>query len=87
MINNIKYNWLLWMVGIIAFAVVSAYGCFCWYAVQAVRAQGQQIASVQLVPISRVMERVITQSIAEDGAVTGQSVKDVIRIRYSLNQS
>lgn len=82
MLNSIKYSWLIWVAGIALFAVVAGYAMFCWYAVQTTRAQGQQLANIRLVPVGKVMERVITQSLDEDGAVIGQSVKRVFRERY-----
>lgn len=84
MIDSIKENWLVWLVGFALFASIFAYGLFCFYCVQAAR---EQTASIQFVPINRMVERVITQSIDADGSVIKQSIKKIIRIRYTLAHS
>lgn len=80
---KVKENWIVWGVGIGLLVIMFFYGLFCWHCVQTVR---EQTTNIKSVPINRV-ERVITQSIDADGSVIAQSIKKVIRIRYSLAHS
>lgn len=84
MMYSVRENWFVWLAGIVLTIIIFGYGYFCFYCIQTVRNQN---ASIQFVPIDRVVERIITLSIGEDSGVVGQSVKRVVRVRYSLKQT